>query len=171
MTTTHKKIPLSLEEVTSAWLTQALRRSGRLGEKESADIIDIRPLSAGTAYSTLMYRMTIAAPRLPGTAILKLAVNGPARPILDGIDAYAREVAFYRDLGGELPVRIPHSYVAELDANTKDMVLVMDFSGSMNDDSTYFAFTKLGKTAVEANMTDIFNAINPNVGTLPMTPR
>lgn len=52
----------------------------------------------------------------------------------------------------------------------RDMVLVMDFSGSMNDDSTYFAFTKLGKTAVEANMTDIFNAINPNVGTLPMTP-
>lgn len=126
MATTFKKIPLSLEDVTSSWLTQALRLAGRLGENESAEIIDVRPLSAGTAYSTLMYRMTIAAPRLPESAILKLAVSGPARPILDGIDAYAREVAFYRDLGGELPVRIPKSYVAEFDANTKDMVLVIE---------------------------------------------
>ncbi len=52
----------------------------------------------------------------------------------------------------------------------RDMVLVMDFSGSMNDDSTYFAFNKLGQSAVEANMQEIFTILNPNVGTLPMTP-
>jgi hypothetical protein len=53
----------------------------------------------------------------------------------------------------------------------RDMVLVMDFSGSMNDDSTYVAFTKLGRAAVEANQLDIYAALgSPNVGTLPATP-
>jgi Flp pilus assembly protein TadG len=53
----------------------------------------------------------------------------------------------------------------------RDMVLVMDFSGSMNDDSTFNGITKLGKAAVEANQAAIFTAMgSPNVGTLPLTP-
>ena len=120
------KIPLSPDEVTSSWLTQALHRSGRLHSGAAAEVIDIQPLSAGTAYSTLMYRIKIAAPGLPESAILKLSVDGPARQILDNIGAYAREVAFYRDLGGELPVRIPQAYVAEFDAKTNDMILLIE---------------------------------------------
>lgn len=53
----------------------------------------------------------------------------------------------------------------------RDMVLVMDFSGSMNDDSTYAAIAKLGKPAVEANQLAIYTALGaPNVGTMPSTP-
>lgn len=52
----------------------------------------------------------------------------------------------------------------------RDMVLVMDFSGSMNDDSTYAAFGQLGRAAVEANMLAIANALETNLGTLPDTP-
>lgn len=54
--------------------------------------------------------------------------------------------------------------------SARDMVLVMDFSGSMNDDSTYVAFSKLGKANVEANMADIFTALGANTGTMPVTP-
>lgn len=53
----------------------------------------------------------------------------------------------------------------------RDMVLVMDFSGSMNDDSTFAAFSTLGRANVEANQLDIYAALgSPNVGTLPNTP-
>lgn len=53
----------------------------------------------------------------------------------------------------------------------RDMVLVMDFSGSMNDDSTFVAFNKLGRSAVESNQLAIYNALGaPNVGSLPNTP-
>lgn len=53
----------------------------------------------------------------------------------------------------------------------RDMVLVMDFSGSMNDDSTFAGIGTLGKTAVEANQLAIYTALgSPNVGTLPNTP-
>lgn len=61
----------------------------------------------------------------------------------------------------------------ELNANAtafieaRDIVCVLDYSGSMNDDSTYSAFGKLGKSSVESNMQDIWNAIQPiNTGSL-----
>lgn len=126
MTSTHKTIPLSIEQVSSAWLTAALRRSNHLSADETAEIIDCKPLSAGAAYSTLMYRMQLSAPRLPKSAILKLSVNGPVRALLDGIGAYEREVAFYRDLSSAMPVRMPEAYVAEYDNETKDMILVIE---------------------------------------------
>ncbi len=48
----------------------------------------------------------------------------------------------------------------------RDMVVVLDFSGSMNDDSRYSSINRLGQDAIEANMVDIFNSMNPNVGDL-----
>ncbi|MFN3149400.1 pilus assembly protein TadG-related protein [Bremerella sp.] len=48
----------------------------------------------------------------------------------------------------------------------RDMVVVLDFSGSMNDDSRYTSIGRLGQENIEANMVDIFNAMNPNVGDL-----
>lgn len=43
----------------------------------------------------------------------------------------------------------------------RDIVVVLDYSGSMNDDSEFRAMSssKLGKAAVEANMDDIWNAL------------
>ncbi|PQO32105.1 hypothetical protein DTL21_17880 [Bremerella cremea] len=48
----------------------------------------------------------------------------------------------------------------------RDMVVVLDFSGSMNDDSKYSAISRLGQGPIEDNMTDIINAMNPNLGDL-----
>lgn len=50
---------------------------------------------------------------------------------------------------------------------SRDIVCVLDFSGSMNDDSTYAAFNKLGKGNVEANMKQIWDALQPlNTGSM-----
>lgn len=48
----------------------------------------------------------------------------------------------------------------------RDMVVVLDFSGSMNDDSKYSAISRLGQGPIEENMTNIINAMNPNLGDL-----
>lgn len=48
----------------------------------------------------------------------------------------------------------------------RDMVVVLDFSMSMNYDSQYMSINKLGQNAIEDNMRDIFNAMAPNVGDL-----
>lgn len=42
---------------------------------------------------------------------------------------------------------------------SRDIVLVLDFSGSMNDDSEFGAMNKLGKSAVEKNLDDIYKAL------------
>ncbi|UUO06255.1 VWA domain-containing protein [Blastopirellula sp. J2-11] len=52
----------------------------------------------------------------------------------------------------------------------RDMVVVLDFSGSMNDDSQFKAINRLGKDAVTQNLRDIFTSMSPNVGDLPLEP-
>lgn len=62
---------------------------------------------------------------------------------------------------------VPLSATATAYVESRDLVAVLDYSASMNDDSTFGAFSKLGKANVEANMQDIWNAIQPiNVGSL-----
>lgn len=57
----------------------------------------------------------------------------------------------------------------------REIVLVLDYSGSMNDDSTYVAHSSLGKAAVETNQADIYNALVATgnmsaMGSLPVVP-
>ncbi|MEQ8785823.1 MAG: pilus assembly protein TadG-related protein [Pirellulaceae bacterium] len=53
----------------------------------------------------------------------------------------------------------------------RDIVMVLDFSGSMNDDSTLDAIDTLGRTNVEDNMEDIYDALGPpNLGSMPFEP-
>lgn len=42
---------------------------------------------------------------------------------------------------------------------SRDIVLVLDFSGSMNDDSEFVSMKKLGKANVEKNLDDIYKAL------------
>ena len=120
------KLPTSIEDVSSTWLTVALRRSGRLGPNDNAEVIGYKPLSAGSAYTTKMYRMELAGPGLPSSAIIKLPVTTEVRQLLDAIGAYQREVTFYRELAAETPVRVPDSLVAEYESDTGNMVLLIE---------------------------------------------
>ncbi len=53
----------------------------------------------------------------------------------------------------------------------RDIVIVLDFSGSMNDDSEYKSINKRGREVVEGNMAEIFEALGPpDVGCLPFDP-
>ena len=52
----------------------------------------------------------------------------------------------------------------------RDLVLVLDYTGSMNDDSTLFGIDRLGRSAVEANMLQIYSQLGLNLPNLPNTP-
>ena len=76
---------------------------------------------------------------------------------------------FFATIFGKKTQSITASAAAYVES--RDLVLTLDYSGSMNDDSTYVGFAKLGKSAVESNMWTIYNILNPNVGSkLPNTP-
>jgi Flp pilus assembly protein TadG len=54
---------------------------------------------------------------------------------------------------------------------SRDIVCVLDFSGSMNDDSTYATLGERDRTALETNMQDIWNVFSQrNVGDLDFEP-
>jgi len=66
---------------------------------------------------------------------------------------------------------VPLSASASAFVEARDLVVVLDFSGSMNDDSDICKIYALDQAAIEANMLDIFNALGPpDVGTLPWDP-
>ncbi len=54
----------------------------------------------------------------------------------------------------------------------RDIVVVLDFSGSMNDDSCFGAISKLGRTAIEANLQTMWTQLgSPVYGNLTFTPK
>lgn len=54
----------------------------------------------------------------------------------------------------------------------RDIMVALDFSGSMNDDSEFKSFGRLGRAAVEANLQQIYAELGaPALGTLAMAPR
>lgn len=114
------KIPGTIDEIDNAWLR------GVLGEGVS--LTGVSSLTTGTAYSTTMHRLHLdgGPTGTPPSVIVKLPVGGEVRQLLDGIGAYRREVTFYSQLAGDLPVRVPRSYVAAQAQDTTDFVLVIE---------------------------------------------
>lgn len=54
----------------------------------------------------------------------------------------------------------------------RDIMVALDFSGSMNDDSEFKSFSRLGQAAVEANQQQIYGELGaPVFGTLTMAPK
>ena len=53
----------------------------------------------------------------------------------------------------------------------RDIVVVLDYSGSMNDDSTFAAYSSLGKSAVDANLLQIYQELgSPVYGNMQFEP-
>jgi len=53
----------------------------------------------------------------------------------------------------------------------RDIVVVLDYSASMNDDSELAHISKLGQTAIEANLLEIYNELGaPTFGSMQWTP-
>ena len=54
----------------------------------------------------------------------------------------------------------------------RDIMLVLDYSGSMNDDSEFKSFDRLGRESVESNLALIYTELGaPAVGSLQMAPQ
>lgn len=54
----------------------------------------------------------------------------------------------------------------------RDIMLTLDFSGSMNDDSTFAALNTLGRAQVENNLQEIYDDLGrPTYGNMTFTPR
>lgn len=112
-------IPSTIEEVTPAWLREVAGLS--------CDKADVEQIGVGIGVSSALYRVRLEGTDCPESVIVKLPALDPAAVFTSTmLRMYIREVAFFERLAGEVPVRVPTMYHAEVDEETSRFVVVME---------------------------------------------
>ncbi len=121
-------LPNGINEVTAAWMTEALRTSGAIGAGSEVTSLRNEPYIAGGLLS-LLYRSTIESddPRAPATVIVKFPTDVPhQRMIADAFGIYGREVAFYRDVAPRSTIMMPKVHAAMSASDASNSCIVME---------------------------------------------
>ena len=127
---TTATIPASIEDLTPAWLTRALRQRGVLGEAEVVSA-SATLLSEGVGFIGQVARLALTydrnAPGAPATIIAKMPTLDPGgRRIAAMYGLYERELRFYADLARDVPLRVPRCYFSDGDAAEVRYVLLLE---------------------------------------------
>ena len=127
---TGETFPRTVAEITPAWLTGALERSGALAGGRVAKVT-AEPLGIGLGFMSAMQRLTLdydsQAPDAPRRLIAKLAPLDPGARQIDLVfKFYEKETGFYRVLQKDSPIRTPHAYHVEFDPESHDFILLME---------------------------------------------
>jgi len=113
------EIPQRLDELTPAWLSQAL--DGVLAGAR-VERVEVEPLGEGEGFVGMLARLRLEldrpAPGVPTRVIAKLPTEVAAnRATGELLGAYEREIRFYRELAPRVAYRTPALYAALMDEN------------------------------------------------------
>jgi aminoglycoside phosphotransferase (APT) family kinase protein len=111
-------VPSGIGDVTPEWLGEVFGRC----------VTDVRAeqIALDSGFSSWLYRAYLSGDGVPGSVIVKLPAEGAAGDAMKMLGGYAREVAFYRDVADRAPLGTPQVYVAEMDDDQADFVLVLE---------------------------------------------
>ena len=157
-----------------------LRRAVDAGALAGAGV-----LVNGTAATTPVVREFVKANRIGGRAALDSEITvetgfwdaaaghftvSDDRP--SAIRVFAerkKQPLFFAKIFGRNDFDIEAEAIAQY--QPRDIMLALDFSGSMNDDSTFAARATLGQSHIEANLQQIYNELGqPTYGNMTFTP-
>lgn len=122
--TVELPVPTSLEQLTPAWMTAALA-PGFPGTEVTAVTVgrSVRRFATNTRL-LLEYDDTGHRHRLPATMFVKTDVDQDGGPALAA--ASAREVRYYSEVAGRVPINQPRCYLARTDARSGRSVLLLE---------------------------------------------
>ena len=113
-------IPQSIDDLTPAWLTAALRAGGHLGPARVASVSS-EVLGEGEGFVGQVVRLRLAYAEGdggPDSLIAKLPTRvAENRQLGEALGAYEREIRFYRELADRVPIRKPVCFHASMDPN------------------------------------------------------
>jgi len=116
-------IPVEVDEVTPAWLSEALGV-----EVAAVEVVDRHSGTTGRARLALTYG---GATPLPGTVFVKLApFDERQRRFVDLVGLGVAEARFYRDVASAVPVRVPDVLHASLDDDGRYVMVLEDLVAS-----------------------------------------
>ena len=128
MTSDRVTLPGSVDELSAAWLDAALAASGVL-DVEVGDVI-VEPLGAavGLLGDLARLRVTYRRGSGPETLIVKLPSSDPGgHRVGSMLRAWAREVAFYREVAPHSPgAEVPRCYATGADDEAQRWVVVLE---------------------------------------------
>ncbi|MBU8860485.1 MULTISPECIES: phosphotransferase [unclassified Micromonospora] len=112
--------------VTPGRLTEVLVAAGAAAPGDRVDAVTATPLGLGKLGHNVRYELAWAGGSGPASVVGKFpALDERSRHTGQGSDAYRREVAFYRELAGALPLPVPRCYAAGYDESSGDFVLLL----------------------------------------------
>lgn len=147
--------PTSCDDVTPAWLTEALGGPQALGGAVVTGFEASR-IGEGVGFMAIVNRLDLtydrAAPAAPASVIAKFASPDPgARQIAQTFRHYEKEVRFYESMAHLSPMRSPRAYVRELDLPSGDFFLLMeDLSHLTNGDQLGGLSVPQARLAIQA---------------------
>ncbi len=122
------RFPTRLEEVTTDWLTTALRSAGALDGGSVTDFA-AEVIGQGVGIMGLLHRLrpTYEGGDGPETVILKSPVDDEGtRFVARTFMFYGKEVAYYRTAAAGSPLATPRCFFAAHDPDSDDFVLLLE---------------------------------------------
>jgi aminoglycoside/choline kinase family phosphotransferase len=126
-----RAVPTRADELSPEWLTHCLRHAGTLSADARVSQIETKRVGEGRGFAGQLARVQLryepADTQGPQTLIAKFATDhAPTREMMGLIDAYQREVRFYRELAPELGVSTPKCYFAHFDQARGHFCLLLE---------------------------------------------
>ena len=124
------RIPRTIDEITPAWLTAALREKGTI-IGATVENIAIQEIGVGQGLGEGIKHISITYERPegtgPSTLVAKMApTNDVKRKNSDDFGIFEREVRFYQEFAAIVGTRTPLCYFAEYDPDTGYFILLLE---------------------------------------------
>ncbi len=134
---TSLPIPMTAEEFTPEWVTDALRSSGILGD-ESVTSVETTPVGEGAGFLGSLARLTLTYDRhragAPATVVAKFpALVEVNRGLAVQYQVYQREARFFNEIKGTITAMpTPEAFYADIDEATGNgVILLEDLDGKL----------------------------------------
>jgi hypothetical protein len=115
-------------QIDPEWMTDALRRADAIREARVVDIT-CKPVGNGLVGDSYRFSLTYEGiePGAPASVIGKFPATDPNSRRSGSVHLlYLREVSFYRELSHTLAIHTPRPFVAEIDPESDDFILILE---------------------------------------------
>ena len=156
---TDLSIPRKPEDITTDWLTSALRASGVIASS-SVTSVDTGDTAAGQGFTGHISRLSVTYDSreecAPGSIIAKLPSYDPAirAAVTDSGMSYEREIRCYENLLGEVSLTTPKRYFSAYESESGECILLLQD----------LAQARFGDNAGNPSLDDIESAIHAIAG-------
>jgi hypothetical protein len=124
-------LPSTIQELTTTWLTDALRPSGILGDGGVVVGVKADDIGTGVGVFGIIARLHLTYRNAPAdaplTIIAKMPTDSPMnRQVGLVLRLFEREGLFYRELAPEVSLRGPRCYFSEMDVANAQFAILME---------------------------------------------